>query len=56
VSINNSIAYKHIATVTLKNGQTIEQDIMATTRSKARSQLKRDANISKIINIRKPKL
>tara|TARA_B110000495_G_scaffold203492_1_gene227462 strand:- start:4866 stop:5054 length:189 start_codon:yes stop_codon:yes gene_type:complete len=56
MSINNSIAVAYVATVILHNGQTVEQDLMATTRSKAKAQLKRDSQIRTIVSVNKPKI
>jgi|TARA_R110002153_G_scaffold8386_5_gene36041 hypothetical protein len=49
----NIIVESWIATVTLHNGQTVEQEFRAKSFKKGREILKRDSQIKKILNIRK---
>ena len=56
MSINTTIVHTWIATVYLTNGQTIEQEVRAVSIKKARAVLKRDSNIKKIVDLKKPKI
>ena len=48
----NIIVKTWIASVTLLNGQTVEQEIQAKSIKKARLKLRKDSQIAKIVNVK----